>query len=166
MNHHKHVHLRGPPPSVSHVIIGIVAILAIIALLLLFRSSVISAKVIGNHPCLDVICPLDTLCTSVATRTGEAEAVCVPLIRKTPKILAHFAYDPQSSLYPRVDSKQYYPSIHASPITEDILTSGKTTTCLTDKDCPGAFMCKQRYVNQPNINTRYQPAYERICVPE
>ena len=164
MNHHNHLHLRGPPASIAHVIVGIVAILAIIALLLLFRSAVISAKVIQNHPCLEVICPLDTLCTASTTRTGEQEAVCVPLVRKTPRILARAAYDPQSSLYHKVDSTYYYPNVRARPASKETLLRGGTLTCETDEDCPESYLCKQRYVKQPNINPRFESSYERLCV--
>ncbi len=121
MNHHPtHFHVRMLHRSVAHILLGIVAILAIIAMLLLFRSAEKTAK---------------------------------------------FAYDPQSSLYQKVGSEEYYPNIRVLPAPEELPVRG-FLFCRNDADCPGSAVCRNRYVLQPGFNEIEQPAYAKVCVAE
>ncbi|MBI4016854.1 MAG: hypothetical protein HY363_04125 [Candidatus Aenigmarchaeota archaeon] len=160
MNHHStHVHFKTPPKSIAHVIIGIIAILAIVGLLILF-SSTLTARVV--HPCLSVQCPADTLCTAVQGRFG-LEARCVPIVERMPRIIARFVYTPQSSIYDAADT-DIYPHAEVRLPSEE-LPANKMIFCDNDKHCPGSSVCRLKYFVMPGFNEQ-QPTYARICIPE
>jgi len=160
MNHHPtHLHIKTPPKSIAHVILGIIAILAIVGLLILFSTTLTGR---AAHPCLEVQCPADTLCTAVQGRVG-LEARCVPLVERTPRIVARLVYTPQSSLYDATN-QNIYPHAKVLPQPEE-LPANKIMFCNTDKDCPGSAVCRLQYFVMPGFNEQ-QPTFTKVCVPE
>ncbi|MBI4148686.1 hypothetical protein HY490_05320 [Candidatus Woesearchaeota archaeon] len=159
MSHIGHIHLKVPPRSVAHLIIGVIAILAIVGMLILFRQVSLTARIVEQHPCVLVQCPANSMCTAVRTPRG-LEAECVPLVAQAPRIVGRFAYNPQSSLYATVGSEDVFPNVRVLPFDPAHMS------CFSDVDCPDDRVCRNRLVAFPGFNEQVQEGFLRVCVPE